>query len=71
MLSRMNGSFGDELVRALDQLEALLDARRAVDQRVAERVHRLRVVRLQLDQPRQALDASSTRSIFSATIAAS
>ncbi len=38
-------------MRALDQREPLVDPRRAVDDRVAERIQRLRVVRLQLDEP--------------------
>ena len=63
---------GRELVRALDQREAFVGARRAVDERVAERVQRLRVVGLQLDD---ACAAAPRRrrcwSSFSATIAAS
>ena len=54
MLSRMNGSSGESLCALLDQREALRRARRAVDERVAERVERLRVVGLQLDELAQA-----------------
>ncbi len=49
----MNGSSRRKLVRALDQREAFVGARRAIDERVAERVQRLRVVGLQLDEPLQ------------------
>src|SRR6185312_9104879 len=42
-----------DLERALDQRVALVEALRAVDERVAERVERLRVVGLQLDEALQ------------------
>ena len=63
---------GRELVRALDQREAFGRARRAIDERVAERVQRLRVRRASARSTR--VSCASTTSIlssFSATIAVS
>ena len=45
---------GRERQRLLDQLQAFRGARRAINQRVPERVERLRVVRLEFDQLGQA-----------------
>ena len=54
MLSRMNGSSGESLCAFSISARPSLDARRAVDERVAQRVERLRVVGLQLDHAAQA-----------------